>query len=123
MRSKAPGRILGLGALGLGAEAAAACPHPALGEALVTIQILAAVVIAIVFATALRGSDVTTERLFRLLRWIAGRPEPPPPDPPPCPAPAPGTAARDIPGHDGGKAGAGSSDTASGSQLAVGGWR
>jgi hypothetical protein len=32
-----------------------------------------------VLAVVLRGSDKTYERLFRLLRWIANRPEPPAP--------------------------------------------
>jgi hypothetical protein len=54
--------------------------HPAIGIALAIADIsvpLAAA--AVVLAVILRGSDQTCERIFRLLRWIANRPEPSPP--------------------------------------------
>jgi hypothetical protein len=35
----------------------------------------------VMLAAILRGSDQTCERVFRLPRWIANRPEPPGPGP------------------------------------------
>ncbi|MEU7898453.1 hypothetical protein AB0B45_37030 [Nonomuraea sp. NPDC049152] len=65
----------------ISAFAAAAAAVPAIGLAIhpiVTGFIAAAeMAIAIVIgATALFGSDRSSERAFRLLRWIADRPEP-----------------------------------------------
>lgn len=46
---------------------------PALAEATAIAELLVAFTI---IATALFGSSVLSERAFRLLRWIANRPEP-----------------------------------------------
>jgi hypothetical protein len=42
-----------------------------------------AAIAAIVLTVVLRGSDQTVERVFRLLRWAANRPEPQTPGPAP----------------------------------------
>jgi hypothetical protein len=79
-RSSAPWRALGTGASVLGGEGLTAYLHPALGEGLAVTDIVVPLILAIVFLTAiLRGSRETCERAFRLLRWIANRPEPPAP--------------------------------------------
>jgi hypothetical protein len=55
--------------------------HPAFGEALAAADvIIPATVLLVLLAAILRGSTETCERVFRLLRWIANRPEPPAPD-------------------------------------------
>ena len=64
----------------LAAEAVAGYWHPKLGAALAAADVIIPAVIALVLLTAiLGGSTETCERAFRLLRWIAGRPEPPAP--------------------------------------------
>jgi hypothetical protein len=78
----APWRKLGLsaGALSVGAEGALGYLHPALGEALAVADVAVPMIIIGVLLTAiLCGSKETHERAFRLLRWIANRPEPPAP--------------------------------------------
>jgi hypothetical protein len=66
----------------LGAEAAAGYSHPALGAVLAVADVIVPAVIAMILLIAiLRGSTETCDRVFRLLRWVAGRPEPPAP---PC---------------------------------------
>jgi hypothetical protein len=61
----------------LAAEVAAGCRHPALGVALAAVDVIVPALIALVLLAAiLCGSTETCERAFRLLRWIAGRPEP-----------------------------------------------
>jgi hypothetical protein len=65
----------------LSAEGAAGYLHPALGEALAAADvIIPAIVLLVLLAAILRGSTETCDRAFRLLRWIANRPEPPAPD-------------------------------------------
>lgn len=79
-RPSVPWRALGTGAGVLGGEGLTAYLHPALGEGLAATDIVVPLVLAAVLLTAiLRGSRETCERVFRLLRWIANRPEPPGP--------------------------------------------
>jgi len=76
-------RISRLGAIAafLSAEGTAGYLHPALGEALAAADaIIPAIVLPVLLAAILRGSTETCDRVFRLLRWIANRPEPPAPD-------------------------------------------
>jgi len=83
-RAPAPWRALGAGAGIAGAEGLAGYLHPVLGEVLAAADVAVPLVIALILLAAiLRGSDRTVERVFRLLRWTANRPEPPPPAPPP----------------------------------------
>jgi hypothetical protein len=82
-KSRALHRISRLGAVAaiLGEESTASYLHPALGEALAATDIIIpAIVLLVLLAAILRGSTETCERVFRLLRWIANRPEPPAPD-------------------------------------------
>ena len=61
-------------------EPAAGYLHPAIWEALGAADAVIPVIVALILLTAiLRGSNETCERVFRLLRWIANRPEPPAP--------------------------------------------
>jgi hypothetical protein len=79
-RPPAPWRALGTGAGVLGSEGLAGYLHPALGEVLAAADVIAPLAIAVaLLAAILRGSSQTCERVFRLLRWIANRPEPPGP--------------------------------------------
>jgi hypothetical protein len=72
--------VLGTGAGVLGGEGLAGYLHPALGEVLAAADVTVPLAIAIILLAAiLRGSSQTCERVFRLLRWIANRPEPPGP--------------------------------------------
>ena len=74
-------RVLGVSAGVLGGQGLAAYLHPAFGEALAAADVVVPLGIALVLLTAiLRGSSQTCDRVFRLLRWIADRPEPPAPD-------------------------------------------
>jgi hypothetical protein len=66
----------------LGGEALAGALHPALGEALAAADVIVPLGIALfLVAAVLAGSDKTVERVFRLLRWAANRPEPTTPKP------------------------------------------
>lgn len=57
--------------------------HPALAEVLAAADVITPAAIALVLLAAiLFGSTETAERVFRLLRWAANRPEPPAPAPP-----------------------------------------
>ena len=58
-------------------EGIAGVLHPAVGEVLAAADVVASlsIVLALIIAI-LRGSAETCERVFRLLRCIAGRPEP-----------------------------------------------
>ena len=70
-------RVLGASAGLFGGEGLAAFLHPALGEVLAAADAIVPLAVALILLTAiLRGSDRTCERVFRLLRWIDGRPEP-----------------------------------------------
>jgi hypothetical protein len=68
-----PWRALGLGLSAIGGTAAAYYSHPLVGQAIVICETAAAM---ITVATALFGSETTSERAFRLLRWLTNRPEP-----------------------------------------------
>lgn len=57
-----------------------ACLHPTLGAVLAAADaIIPSAVGLALLAAILLGSNETCERAFRLLRWIAGHPEPPAP--------------------------------------------
>jgi hypothetical protein len=70
---------VGLGTLGPPAALFVVYPPFALVLSLVEAAVVLAIVILIVI-TVLYGSDITSERTFRLLRWAANRPEPDPPE-------------------------------------------
>ena len=75
-------RLLGAGAGLFGGEGLAACLHPALGEVLAAADVIVPLAVALILLAAiLRGSDRTCNRVFRLLRWLDGQPEPPTPGP------------------------------------------
>jgi hypothetical protein len=75
-------RLLGAGAGLFGGEGLAACLHPALGEVLAAADVIVPLAVALILLAAiLWGSDRTCDRVFRLLRWLDGRPEPPAPSP------------------------------------------
>ncbi len=79
-RSPTLWRALGTAAGVLGGEGLTSYLHPALGEILAAADIIIPLAIAVVLlASILCGSSQTCERVFRLLRWIANRPEPPVP--------------------------------------------
>src|ERR1017187_8862574 len=71
---------LGVGAATLGAEGTTGYMYPALGAVLAIIDVAVPLAVgAVLLAAILFGSNETCERVFRLLRWIANRPEPPAP--------------------------------------------
>ncbi|MGH3171550.1 MAG: hypothetical protein ACRDN0_37525, partial [Trebonia sp.] len=84
---------VGLGSSVIGGIAAVYCPHPLVGQVTVICE---TAVVVITIATALFGSKTTSDRAFRLLRWLANNPEPdaPPNTEIPC-------AARKSSGDDG----------------------
>jgi hypothetical protein len=78
-----PGWRLGTGMGILGAEGGAGYLCPTLGAALAAADVIVPLAIALVLLAAiLCGDNRTCERVFRLLRWIANRPEPPAPPAP-----------------------------------------
>jgi hypothetical protein len=51
--------------------------HPIIGEAMIVTDLAVPTVVGLILLVAiLRGDNVTCDRAFRLLRWIANRPEP-----------------------------------------------
>lgn len=79
-REPARRRTPGAGISVLCSEGLLACLHPALGQALAIADITVPLAVALtLLAAILFGSSQTVERVFRLLRWIADRPEPPGP--------------------------------------------
>ena len=61
----------------LGSEAAVGLTDHTLGAMLAIIDVIAPVITALILLIAiLCGNDKTCERVFRLLRWLANRPEP-----------------------------------------------
>jgi len=71
---------LGAGAGLFGVEGAIGYLYPLLGVILAIIDVVIPSAVALILLLAiLRGSDKTCERVFRLLRWVANRPEPPAP--------------------------------------------
>jgi hypothetical protein len=82
-RSRPPWRALGAGTGLVGTEGIAGYLHPALGEVLAAADVITPVIITLILLTViLFGSKEKVERVFRLLRWIANRPEPAGPAPP-----------------------------------------
>lgn len=72
-----PWRLLGVGTGVLGGEGAIIWLHPIIGEAMIVTDLAVPIVVGLILLVAiLRGDDVTCDRAFRLLRWIANRPEP-----------------------------------------------
>lgn len=70
--TRLPWRALGLGSSAVGGIAAG-YSHPLVGLVIVSCVTAAAI---ITIATALFGSATTSDRAFRLLRWLVNRPEP-----------------------------------------------
>ena len=70
---QAPWRSLGIGIGAVGAPAATSCLHPVLGLSIFAAQ---AITLMIIFGSALFGKKTVSDRAFRLLRWLAARPEP-----------------------------------------------
>jgi len=69
--SMARAAVAGLGALA--PPGATFAFHPMFAAVFVTIEVAVA---PVVIFTALFGSETISERAFRLLRWVANRPEP-----------------------------------------------
>jgi len=61
----------------MGAPAGLLVLHPVLGAVLAGIELA---VVLVILGCAQFGSDVLSERAFRLLRWFGNRPEPPAPN-------------------------------------------
>jgi hypothetical protein len=81
-RPSASWRVVGAGAGLAGTEGITEYLHPALGQVLVTADVIAPAAIALLLlAFILFGSKEKEERVFRLLRWLTNRPEPPAPAP------------------------------------------
>ncbi|MFI0424038.1 hypothetical protein [Spongiactinospora sp. 9N601] len=68
------GRVVTVTTATVSAPAAVWLVHPALSIIIAGLLIALGIVI---MASALFGSERLSERAFRLLRWIANRPEPP----------------------------------------------
>jgi hypothetical protein len=73
---RTPWRAAGIGLTSLGAPIGIGAADHLLGLTAFAIELTAALTI---IGTALFGSQVISERAFRILRWIANRPEPPAP--------------------------------------------
>jgi hypothetical protein len=76
LAERVPWRSVGTGVVSLGAPTGIAALHPLLGGVIASVEL---VVILTIIGTALFGSQVLSDRAFRLLRWIGNRPEPPGP--------------------------------------------
>lgn len=70
--NRLPWRTLGLGSSAIGGIATAYYSHPLVGLAIV----ICVASVAVIITTALFGSATTSDRAFRLLRWLTNRPEP-----------------------------------------------
>lgn len=81
--ARVPWRPVGTSLISAGVPVAAGIAHPLIGAGIAIIELAIALT---VIGTALFGSPELSERAFRLLRWIANRPEPPSPPtgPPAC---------------------------------------
>ncbi len=76
-RPPVPWRALIAGAGVAGGEGTALVVRPGLGEVLGGADVIGPLAIALILLAAiLLGSDQTVDRVFRLLRWAANRPEP-----------------------------------------------
>jgi len=73
---RVPWRSVGAGLASVGTPLGIAMLHPLLGEAMAIVEL---VTILTVLGTALFGSQILSERAFRLLRWLGDRAEPPVP--------------------------------------------
>lgn len=91
---RVPWRAAGIGLTSLGAPIGIGAANHLLGSTALALELTAALTI---IGTALFGSQVTSERAFRILRWIANRPEPPAPAARPA---ASSLVTRSGPGHD-----------------------
>jgi len=70
---RVPWRAAGIGLTSLGTPIGIGVADPILGQIAIAIEL---VVTLAIIGTALFGSKTHSERAFRLLRWIANRPEP-----------------------------------------------
>ncbi|MGP8001089.1 MAG: hypothetical protein ACLPKI_27760 [Streptosporangiaceae bacterium] len=77
-------RAVAAGMTALGTPVGLTMLHPLLAVIVVVAEVLIILTIA---STALFGSPELSDRAFRLLRWIGGRPEPPAPEQPQAPNP------------------------------------
>ena len=75
---RAPWRAAGIGLTSLGAPIGIGAASHLLGLTAFALELTTALTI---IGTALFGSQVISERAFRILRWIANKPEPPAPAP------------------------------------------
>lgn len=66
-------RTAGIGLTSLGAPVGIWAADPLLGQVAIAVELAVALT---VIGTALVGSQALSERAFRLLRWLANRPEP-----------------------------------------------
>jgi hypothetical protein len=72
-RFQAPWRSVGIGVGAIGTPAITTFLQPSLGAILFAVP---SVTLVIIFGAALFGTPTVSDRAFRLLRWLAGRPEP-----------------------------------------------
>lgn len=77
-------RAVAAGMTALGTPVGLTMLHPLLAVIVVVAEVLIILTIA---STALFGSPELSDRAFRLLRWIGGRPEPQAPEQPQAPNP------------------------------------
>jgi hypothetical protein len=75
-QTRAPWRTLGFGAAVVGTPVGVGYLHPAISQVIIIAEILTGLVIV---TSALFGSQIISDRAFRLLRWLSDRPEPPQP--------------------------------------------
>jgi hypothetical protein len=69
-------RSIGASVISTGVPTSVGAVHPIIGIGIAVLELAVALT---VIGTALFGSRELSERAFRLLRWIANRPEPPTP--------------------------------------------
>lgn len=92
-------RRLGAG-VGIGAQGAVIYVRPAIGVALVIVNVTIPLIIALViFITTVWGRQDTCDRVYRLMRMIANRPEPPEPSTRPKCGQLPSPSRRGRPGR------------------------
>jgi hypothetical protein len=71
---QAPWRSVGIGVGAIGTPVVTAtCLHPVLGLFVFAAE---GATLAVIFGAALFGTPTISDRAFRLLRWLAGKPEP-----------------------------------------------
>lgn len=79
-------KSIGTTAASVGVPAGVGLLHPVIGEIVLFVELA---VTLIILATALFGTQKYSERAFRLMRWVANRPEPE----------APPASTERVPGH------------------------